>query len=106
MIPQDVRAALDKHHPAADAVEELRQLAGHDATAKHEDAWGHEIQVEYVIARPEGRFAQSRHRRHTDPRTRCDQELAAVKARAVDQADRVGIEKAGAAAEQVELSPR
>ena len=47
----------------ADAVEELGQFAGHDAATQHDHAFGHEIEVEDIVAGPAPASGESGHRR-------------------------------------------
>ena len=98
MIAQNMRTALDEHHACTDAMQELRELAGHDAAAKHDHTRGDEIEVEHVVTRPERHVPQARHRRHADLGAGGDEKASAAQPDTVRQHKGVGIDKPGAAA--------
>ncbi len=98
MVAQDVRAALDERDARADAVEELGELAGHDAAAKHGHAARHKIEIQHVVARPERGVMQAGHGRNGGLRSRADEKVLCAQFFSIGQLDRVRIDEAGMAA--------
>ena len=105
MIAQNVRTALDEHHAGTDAMQELRELAGHDAAAEHDHARRDEIKVEHVVTRPEWHVPQARQRRHADLGAGGDEEASAAQPDTVCQFNGVGIDKPGVTAIKIK-TPR
>ena len=68
MVTQNIRTTLNQDYAGADAPKKLGEFAGDDAAAKDDDALGNEIQIEHIVARPEGRLGKSGQRRRADSR--------------------------------------
>ena len=69
--------ALDDGDLAADALEELRELAGHYATAEHDDGFWNMGQIQHIVAGKGFDFVQARYRRVGNDGAGSDEEMFA-----------------------------
>ena len=103
VIAQEVGAALDERHPRADAPEKLGEFAGDNPAAEHEDAPGHESEVEDLVAGPGGGGGEPGHRGDADLGAGADQHMPGAQHLAVGELERVGVPKAGIRPDQIEF---
>src|SRR5688500_15219938 len=87
MIAQNIDAALDERNLSSDTIQELRELACDDSAAENDHALWNEIEIEHIVAGPEWRVREPRHRWHTRLRAGGDEEVFSAKRSPVRQLD-------------------
>ena len=95
VVFEDIGAALDEDDAGADAAEELGELASHDAAAENDDAGRDEMEIEHVVASPEGGPSEAGDRRDGGAGAGGDEESGAAHASAVVEFNLLRGDKAG-----------